>query len=95
MVYDDFSALAEELNFSHATHAVCTKIATALLTPGLESLKHILIGLNSDVVILIQVLELDHIVFAGRNAGAAVDSSKSEVSGSLELCVDAILQSLV
>jgi len=95
MVDDDFSALTEEFNFSHSAHAVSSKIGTTLLTPRLESLKHVLISLDSDVVILIQVLELDHVVFAGRNAGATVDSSKSKVSGALELRVDAILQSLV
>ena len=70
MVYDDFSALTEELDLSHATHAVSAKVATTLLTPGFECLEHILISLDSDVVILIQVLEFDHIVFAGRNAAA-------------------------
>lgn len=95
MVYDDFSTLTEEFDLSHATHAVSAKIATTLLTPGLESLKHVLISLDSDVVVLIQVLELDNIVFAGRNAGATVDSSESEVSGALELRVNAVLQSLV
>ena len=95
MVYDDVSTLTEEFDLSHATHAVSAKIATPLLTPGLESLKHVLISLDSDVVILIQVLELDNIVFAGRNAGATVDGSESEVSGALELRVNAVLQSLV
>ena len=95
MLYDDLSALTKELDLSHATHAVSAKIATSLLTPSLECLKHIFISLNSDVVILIQVLELDHIVFAGRNAGATVYRSKSKVGGALELRVNAVLQSLV
>jgi hypothetical protein len=95
MVDDDFSALTEELDLSHATHAVSAKIATALLTPSLESLKHIFISLDSDIVVLIQVFELDHIVFARRSAGATVDSSKSKVSGALELRVNAVLQSLI
>jgi hypothetical protein len=95
MVDDDFSALTKELDLSHATHAVCAKVATALLTPRLESLKHVLVGLDSDVVVLVQVLELDHIVLARRSAGATVDSSKSKVSGALELRVNAVLQNLV
>jgi hypothetical protein len=95
MVDDDFSALTEELDLPHATHAVCAKVATALLTPCLESLKHILIGLDSNVVVLVQILELHHIVFARRSAGATVDSSKSKVSGALELRVNAVLQSLI
>jgi hypothetical protein len=95
MVDDDFSALAKELDLSHATHAISTKIAAALLTPCLESLKHIFISLDSDIVVLIQVLELNHVVFARRSACATVDGSQSKVSGALELCVNAILQSLV
>jgi hypothetical protein len=91
MVDDNFSALAEELDLPHATHAVCAKIATTLLTPRLECLKHILISLDSDVVVLVQVLELDHIVFARRSAGATVDSSKSKVSGALQLRINAVL----
>jgi len=70
------SALAEQFNFTHASHAISTKIATSLLTPCFEGLEDVLVRLDGNVVILVQVLELHHIILAcRRSTGAAISGS--------------------
>ena len=90
------SALAEQFDLAHASHAISTEIATSLFAPCLKGLEDVLVGLNGNVVVLVQVFELDHVVLTGRRpAGAAIPSSQREVGGTLELRVDAVLQSLI
>ena len=70
------SALAEQFDLAHASHAISTEIATSLLAPCLKGLKDILVGLDGDVVVLVQIFELYHVVFvSGRRAGAAICGS--------------------
>lgn len=89
------SALTEELDLAHASHAISTEVATALFTPCLKGFLYVLVGLNGDIVIFIQVLELHDIVFTRCHSSATVDRPKGEICRALELRVDTILESLI